>query len=115
MAVLISALARKSRYTEIKILVIDPSRMVKQGHRLLALQRRLSSYIQIRAASCEHYQIIDNLVLADQTGIICQSIKEPENVWANYNNKSIATNHIIQFDDLWERGIFDKDLRQLEI
>ena len=60
-------------------------------------------------------QIHNKDIEKDQSGMICQSIKEPEKGWANYNNKASATNYISQFDDLWERGTVDKDLRQLEI
>ncbi len=112
---LVSQLARKSRYTEIRIMVVDPTLMVKRGHRLLTLQRRLSSNILIRKTSANPHDIKDNLILADHSGMICQSIKEPEKIWGNYHSRPVVQTAIEQYDDLWERAKEDKDLRQLEI
>lgn len=111
----ISALARKSRYSQIRLLVVETRNIVSRGHRLLKLQRRLSSAIGIRRVRCEPHDVKENLILADQCGIVCQSIREPDNLWANFNNRPVAHNYISQFDDLWEQSIVDHDLRQLEI
>lgn len=110
-----STLARSSRYTDIRILIVDSRLIVSRGHRLLRLQRRLTSSIQLRKTSALPHDIKNNLVIADHCGIICQSINEPENCWANFNNHPVVENHIAQFDDLWERGSEDQNLRQLEI
>ncbi len=115
MAEYISQLARKSRYTDIKILLIDSSLAIKRGHRLVNLQRRLPSSIKLRAVSCEAHEVKNNLILVDQCAIICQSIKEREKAWANFNNKPVVNNYNEQFDYWWERAREDKDLRQLEI
>ncbi len=112
---LVSQLARKSRYTDIRILVVDPAPLVKRGHRLLTLQRRLSSNILIRKTSANPHDIKDNLIIADHTGMLCQSIKEPEKIWGNYYNRPVVQTYIDQYDDLWQRAKEDKDLRQLEI
>lgn len=111
----ISALARKSRYSDVRLLIVDASKLISRGHRLLNLQRRLSSSIKIRRVRNEPHEIKENWILADQCGVVCQSIKEPDHLWANFNNRPVAQNYISQFDDLWERGIVDPDLRQLEI
>ena len=111
----ISTLARKSRYTEIRLLVADISSIVKQGHQLLNLQRRLPSNIALKKVSCEPHLLHDNLIIADNTGFICQSIKEPEKICGNYNNRPTTQSYIEQFDELWNRAIIDPDLRQLDL
>lgn len=113
MAQCISAFARKSGFSDIRILVANTTAIVKRGHRLLTLQRRLPSIIQIRKTSDEAHLIQDNMIIADQYAIISQSIEEPAKIWSNFNNKPAATNYAAQFDDLWERGHEDADLRQL--
>lgn len=115
MVAAISALARKSRFSEIRLLIVDTSGLVHRGHRLINLQRRLSSTIKVRRPRHEVMEMKDNLVIADQCGIICQSMQEPEKLWANYNNRPVAQTLIGQFDDWWERAIEDPELRQLEI
>ena len=115
MANCLSALARKSRYTEICILVVDSQNISRRGHRLLDLHRRLSSKILLRRTNAQPHDIKENLIIADHCGIICQSIREPEKTWGNFNNQPIAKNQISLFDDLWHRASEDKNLRQLEI
>lgn len=115
----LSQLARSSRYSDIRILVLNTRTLVKRDHRLLALQRRLSSSIQIRtlanAGKHSSYDINDNLILCDTSGMISQSIKEPEKIQANFNIKPVVMSQASFFDDLWHRSIEDPDLRQLDI
>src|SRR5207244_1795501 len=61
----LSQLARSSRYTEIRLLIVDNRPLVQRGHVLLDLQRRLSSSIQLRRVSCEPEDIRENYLLAD--------------------------------------------------
>lgn len=112
---LVSQLARKSRHTHIRILVVDTSRIVQNGHRLVALQQRLSSSIHLRIISGDPRDVQNNLILADELGIISQSISEKEKMWANFNNRPIVFNHITQFDELWNRAVEDKNIRPLDI
>lgn len=111
----LSALARKSRFSDIRVLVLDNSKLVGGKHGLLALQRRLSSSIRFRRPRNDPVDIRDNLIIADLSGILVQSIREPEAIRANFNNRPVAQNYIAQFDDLWERAEEDPELRQLEI
>ncbi|WP_101757068.1 GNAT family N-acetyltransferase [Oceanicoccus sp. KOV_DT_Chl] len=115
MADCISALARKSRYSEIRILIVDSHNISRRGHRLLNLHRRLSSNILLRRTNAAPHDIKNNLIIADLYAMISQSIKEPEKCWGNYNNKPVTNNHIVWFDDLWQRASEDKNLRLLEI
>lgn len=111
----ISSLARKSRYTETRILVTDTTTMVKQGHRLLELQRRLSSRISIRKISIEPHLIRHNLVISDNVGFICQSVNDPEKAWGNYNNIPTARNYMTEFNEYWGQALEDSDLNVLAI
>jgi predicted GNAT family N-acyltransferase len=111
----LSSLARRSRYSEIKILIVDSYHMVKSGHRLIELQRRLPSSFAIRKITDNNTAIRDNWVIADKMGMIHQSIKEPELCWGNYYNRPLAEDYSAQFDVLWQHAHEDPELRRLEI
>lgn len=111
----ISQLARKSRNSEIRLLVVETQPIVERGHKLLQLQRRLSSTIQLRRADCEPIDIKENFLVADDRGILCFSLKEPEKAWADFNNRPVAEDYSVQFDELWHRSIDDPELRLLHI
>jgi predicted GNAT family N-acyltransferase len=111
----LSALARKNRHTEIRLLIVDTTKMTTSSNALLTLQRRLSSAIKLRKTGLSAYEIRDNLVIADRLGVLVQSIKEPGSVWGNFNNKPVAENYLSQFDILWEQASEDPNLRALSI
>lgn len=111
----ISALARKSRYTQIRLLVLESRQLSARGHRLLNLHRRLSSKIALRCSNTPAHDIKESLIIADQSAFIAQSIRDPDKCWGNYNNKPVAQSYIEYFDQLWEHATEDKNLRQLEI
>ncbi len=111
----ISALARKSRYTEVQLLLVDPHELIGGNHRLGRLQRSPSSIIELRQIRAEPHTIKENLIIADGIGMARQSITEPENIIANLNNKPIATDATAFFNELWNRSVENKDLRQLDI
>ncbi len=111
----LTQLARHSRYSEIRILVVDVRPIVQRGHRLLELQRRLSSTIQLRRADCDAIDIKENFLVADQRGVLCYSLQAPEKAWSDYNNRPAAEDYSAQFDELWQRSIDDPELRLLHL
>jgi hypothetical protein len=109
----ISALARRSRYTEVRILVQDTRALVRRGHRLLELARRVPSLVHIQVLA-EHPEINnDTMVIRDMDGLLFkpgdsehQGIYEPD-------SKAITTAYVEKFDDLWERSAPDVELRRM--
>lgn len=111
----LSQLARRNRYSEIKILVVDSSQMVKKGHRVVELQRRLPSSISLRRVTDSNITIKENWVIADNIALIHQSVQEPDACWGNFYNRPLAEDYAMQFQHLWQHAQEDPDIRQLEI
>ncbi len=111
----ISQLARTSRFSEIRLLVVEVKPIIERGHRLLELCRRLSTTLHIRRADCEPEDIKENFLVADDRGVLCYALREPEKAWADFNNRPLAEDYTAQFDELWQRSINDPELRLLHI
>ena len=111
----ISRLARDSRLSEIRLLVVEVKPIVERGHRLLELCRRLSTTLHIRRADCEPRDIQENFIVADTSGVLCYDLREPEKAWSDFNNRPLAEDYTAQFDELWYRSIDDPELRSLYI
>jgi predicted GNAT family N-acyltransferase len=111
----VSRLARKSRFSDIKILICRSDGLTGRGHQLVQLQQRLSSIIQLRKVRDDAQEIKNNLIVADNLGVICQSIKEPEIIWGNFNNRPIAEDCMAQFDRLWNRAHPDPNLKPVSL
>jgi len=111
----LSQLARRNRYSEIKILVVDSTQIVKKGHRVVELQRRLPSSISLRRITDSNITIKESWVIADNIALIHQSVQEPDVCWGNFYNRPLAEDYAMQFQHLWQHAQEDPDTRQLEI
>jgi predicted GNAT family N-acyltransferase len=111
----ITALARRSRYSDVRMLINDPRPMIKQGHRLLELARRLSSTVHIRVIQ-EHPELPDaTFVLRDNDGTVYKPEERHQTGFYEPDSRAVAQGHIEKFDDLWRWGRVDSGLRLLRL
>jgi hypothetical protein len=109
----ISALARRSRYSDVRILVKDTRAIVQRGHRLLELSRRIPSLVHIQVLAENPEMNDDTMVIRDMDGLLFkpgdsehQGIVEPD-------SKARTKSYIDRFDGLWERSAPDSQLIRL--
>lgn len=111
----VSRLARRNRHTEVQILIYDSHRMVKNGHAILELARRLSSSISIRIVHEDYRQINHEYLLADASGIVYRLDYEVFEGYTNYHDPTEVNRLRREFVRAWETGLYDPNLRQLKI
>ncbi len=112
---IVSALARRNRYTQIEILLYDSHRVVKNGHALLNISRKLPSSIAMKIVHPELRQLNHEYVIADTKGVVYRIDYEDFDGWANFNDVTEANRLNRQFTAAWESGLLDPNLRQLRI
>ncbi len=110
-----SALARRNKYTQVEILVYDPHRIIKHGHALLELSRKLPSSMGIKVVDPELRQLNHEFVLADDVGLIFRHDYEVFEGYANFFDQTEASRFARLFRGAWESGILDPNLRRLRI
>jgi len=110
----VSAVARNHRLSEVKILLIDSKAIIKSGHKLLNLQRKLPSAITIRQLENDG-TVKENMVIADNCGVIIQPLLTPEAIWANFNNVPITTTKTDEFEILWNQALQCDEFKLLDI
>ena len=110
-----SALGRRNRFMKIEMLVFDPHRMIKKGHALLTIARKLPSSIRIKIVAPEMRKQCHEYVLVDGLGVIYRA--EHDNYAGTACFQSVADCHRLgrQFTASWESGLVDTNLRQLRI
>ena len=111
----ISRLARKNRHTEIQILIWNSHRMVKNGHALLEISRKLSSSIHIRIVHADYRQMNHEFVLADESGILYRLDFEIYEGYANFTDKTEVNRLGREFQRAWDSSYEDPNLRGLRI
>ncbi|WP_028628739.1 DUF7931 domain-containing protein [Metapseudomonas resinovorans] len=100
---------------QLRILVRDLSRAVKEGHRLLSLSRRISSNFQIRRINPDHPSEDLAYLIADDRGLLVRPEPEQYAGYALYNDPGRTRLQQTCFDQAWDLSITDPDLRNFLI
>lgn len=109
-------LARKNRYTQVRIIVQQTRSVAAEGHCLIQLAQKLSSYVQIRTPNTAELQRFGQSWLIIDDHSICE-ISNPE----RYEGKLIEHDRVYVstqldfFDNAWENSVPDANTRRLSI
>ncbi|MBQ1559201.1 MAG: histone acetyltransferase HPA2, partial [Pseudomonas sp.] len=95
----------------LRILLRDPTRAVKEGHRLLALPRRLSSNLHIRKLNPDYASEELAFLIADDRGLFVRPELDQQSGYTLYNDPARVRQRQTQFDQAWDTSITDPDLR----
>lgn len=111
----LSAFARRSQYTETRILVGDPAIAIRWGHQLVALSRRLPTLIRIRQLHKDDYKGSESWIVADDIGLIRRD--GMDGYLGLLSAKSIpqAQRNNRLFTELWERAHEVAEFRELHL
>lgn len=110
-----SKLARRNRYTRVEMLIFDPHRIVKNGHALLNISRKLPSSIGIKIVDPDMRQLNHEFVLVDGCGVIYRQDYETWEGTGCFYDITEGNRLGRQFAAAWESGLLDPNLRQLRI
>jgi N-acetylglutamate synthase-like GNAT family acetyltransferase len=110
-----SILARRNKYTRVEILLYDPHRVIKNGHSLVKLARRLPSSMQIQIVHPELRQLNHEYILVDGHGYIYRLDVEAFDGSANFYDVTEGNRLSRQFRRSWESSVRDPNLRQLKL
>jgi hypothetical protein len=102
-----------SKYSRIRILIKDPSRCIREGHRILELSQRLSSYIELRKPGYNHRDFNEAFLIADDIGLLRKRQADRYEGMVNFNTPLEAGEKIKFFTDIWETAEIDPNLRRI--
>lgn len=111
----LSAFARRSRFSDVRILLGDPSVAVRWGHQVVKLGRRLTSKLKIRQLHEEDARAMESWIVVDDIGLLRRE--------GNDGFKGALFSRAIphaqrarrQFMEMWDRSEEIPDFRQLHI
>ena len=108
-------LALRSRNARIKVLLQNNARVVKEGHRLVELARRLSSTIEVRRPHPDHLQLQENFMLVDDSGFVYRKLAGRYQGVASFHDPLENRRLGESFREMWESSEPDPELRRLYI
>ncbi len=96
---------------QLRILLREPGRAVKEGSRLLSLSRRLSSNLLIRKLHPDYPNEALAFLLADDNGLLLLPDLGQPSGYALYHDPIRTRQRRAQFEQAWDTSITDADLR----
>ena len=106
-------LIRRAKTSNVKILVHDPSPMIKNGHRILELSQRVTSKIEIRKIGQPFSQFNEGFLVADKIAYIHNIKSDLYDAEVNFNDKDKSKELLETFRNIWEQSSQDTTLRRL--
>ena len=108
-------LALRSRHARIEVLLQNNARIVKEGHRLVELARRLSSTIEVRKPHPDHLQLPENFMLVDNSGFVYRKLASRYQGVASFHDPLENRRLRECFREMWESSEPDPEMRRLYI
>ncbi len=106
-------LARRAKFSNIRILVHDPIPMIKNGHRLLELSQRISSKVEIRKICQSHSHFNQSFLVADNIAYIHNIKSDLYDAEVNFSDKEKSKDLMETFKNIWGQSSQDTTLRRL--
>ena len=112
----LSRLARKNKLSTIRILTLNSRNVLSEGHCLITLAQRLSSFIQIRNPQTPELQRFNESWLIVDDHSMCR-ITNPDRYEGKLieNNRLEIRSQLELFNHAWENSSPDPNVRQLNI
>lgn len=111
----LSAFARDNRLSHVRILLQNPERAIKHGHRLITLAQRLSSSIQIHRPAEEHLGFADAFIVVDGIGVLRRKMAERFEGTGNFKAPIDGRDLHARFISMWELATPETRLRRLQL
>jgi hypothetical protein len=108
-------MALKNKNVKVRVLVIDPDLAIKQGHSLINLSRRLTSYIEVRKVHEDYTSIPEAYLIVDHRGVLYRNLASRYEGTVNYNLPMRAAELLRTFNEIWEKSKSYIDFKQLNI
>ena len=108
-------LAIGHQHARVRILVRDPRRAVKDGHRVVLLARRLPSRMSLRVPGPDHQEYTSAFLVVDDAHVLFDASPDRYTARMTRADRPRATELMTHFDAVWEHGHAHEDLRELRL
>ena len=108
-------LALASPRSKVYILIQDPTSIVKRGHRIIELARRINSHVFLHRAADEDKDRLDNFLVVDDMGVLTRPHGDRFEGSANFYAPADARLLLKYFKEAWELSQPEAELRRLHL
>ncbi len=98
-------------FAKVRVLIGEPTRIMRDSNRFVAMGRRLSSCIDLRYAAAQLPQRASAYLIADDRAIVYRMRADSWDGVADINNPVAARVYLQEFDQVWNASAADSGLR----
>lgn len=98
-------------FSKVRVLLAEPTRVMRDSNRFVAMGRRLSSCIDIRYVAAKAPQRASAYLIADDRAIMYRMRADTWDGIADVNNPPVARLYLQEFDGIWNASAVDHGLR----
>ncbi|MEP7246619.1 MAG: hypothetical protein ABI885_23470 [Gammaproteobacteria bacterium] len=98
-------------FAKVRVLLVEPSRVMRDSNRFVAMGRRLSSCIDIRYVTGDAPQRASAYLIADDRAIVFRMRADTWDGIADFNNPPVAKLYLTEFDNVWNASAPEHGLR----
>jgi hypothetical protein len=98
-------------FSKVRVLLTEPTRVMRDSNRFVAMGRRLSSCIDIRYVAAQSPQRASSYLIADDRAIVYRMRADTWDGVADINNPSAARVYLQEFDQVWNASAVEHGLR----
>jgi len=100
-------------YAKVRVLLADPSRAMVDNNRFLALARRLTSCIDLRAMSAEYPASAGAFIIADDKALVYRLQADRWDGISDMNDPAVVRRYLNFFDEIWQTSMQESQMRQM--
>jgi hypothetical protein len=98
-------------FSKVRVLLAEPTRVMRDSNRFVSMGRRLSSCIDIRYVAAQARQRASAYLIADDRAIMYRMRADTWDGIADINNPPVARLYLQEFDTIWNVSAVDHGLR----
>ncbi len=98
-------------FSKVRVLLAEPTRVMRDSNRFVAMGRRLSSCIDIRYVTAQAPQRASAYLIADDRAIVYRMRADTWDGVADANNPAAARLYLQEFDNIWNASAAEHGLR----
>ncbi|HXZ59556.1 MAG TPA: hypothetical protein VEG26_05185 [Steroidobacteraceae bacterium] len=98
-------------FSKVRVLLAEPTRVMRDSNRFVAMGRRLSSCIDIRYVAAQAPQRASAYLIADDRAIVYRLRADTWDGVSDINNPPAARAYLQEFDQVWNASAAEHGLR----
>ncbi len=102
-------------FARIRVLITNPSRVVRNGNPFVQLARRLSACIEFRNVDEEYRDHREAFFIADETALVYRVDARKWEGIADKNEPAVARRYLGMFDEIWTASRVETETRELRV